>query len=96
MALTKASLVDKISSQMGIKKHDSTDLLEGVIAIIKSTLETGESLKISGFGTFDVRQKKDRKGRNPATGESLIIEARKIVTFKPSKMLNKKINASDE
>ena len=59
---------------------------------MKGTLEAGEKIKISGFGNFEVKQKKDRKGRNPATGDTIIIEARKILGFKPSSVLKQAIN----
>jgi len=67
-------------------------LVEAVFALIKSTLETGEKLKIAGFGNFEVKQKADRRGRNPQTGETITIEARRILTFKPSQVLKKAIN----
>ena len=67
-------------------------MLETVFAIMKSTLESGEKLKISGFGNFEVKQKADRRGRNPQTGEAITIEARRILTFKPSTLLRQAIN----
>ena len=65
-----------------------------LLALMKSILETGETLKISGFGSFVVKQKEDRRGRNPQTGETLTIEARRILTFKPSTVLKEAINKS--
>jgi integration host factor subunit alpha len=67
-------------------------MLESVLSIMKETLESGEKLKIAGFGSFEVKQKKDRRGRNPQTGESITIEARRILTFKPSDVLRNAIN----
>jgi len=67
-------------------------MLEAVFSIMKTTLESGEHLKISGFGTFEIKQKKDRRGRNPQTGEAIIIEARRILSFKPSSILKTAIN----
>jgi len=67
-------------------------LVEAVFSLIKSTLESGEKLKIAGFGNFEVKQKADRRGRNPQTGETITIEARKILTFKPSNVLRLAIN----
>lgn len=90
--MTKIELVEMISEQCGYKKKEASDHLESVFAIMKQTLTSGEDLKISGFGKFEVKQKKDRKGRNPQTGEDLIIESRKVVTFKVSSMLKDRIN----
>jgi len=67
-------------------------MVEAVFALMKNTLESGGNLKISGFGSFIVKQKKDRRGRNPQTGESITIEARRILTFKPSGVLKDQIN----
>ena len=90
--MTKIELAEKISEQQEFSKKEVLDHLESVFAIMKQTLASGEDLKISGFGKFEVKQKKDRKGRNPQTGESLTIESRKIVTFKVSSILKEKIN----
>ena len=67
-------------------------MVEAVFALMKNTLESGEDLKISGFGSFTVKKKADRRGRNPQTGESITIEARRILTFKPSGVLKAQIN----
>ncbi len=72
---------------------ESSALFEEFLSIVKSTLESGEDVKISGFGKFEVKQKTDRRGRNPQTGESLTIESRKIVVFRTSAMLRDRINA---
>ena len=77
---------------MELTRRESAELVEAVFAIMKSTLESGENLKIPGFGSFVVKQKADRRGRNPQTGESLTIEARRILTFKPSPLLKAAIN----
>lgn len=90
--MTKADIFEKIQEGMGLSKKESADKVEAVFAIMKSTLESGESLKISGFGSFIVKQKKDRRGRNPQTGESITIDARRILTFKPSDVLKGQIN----
>ena len=92
MALTKNDIVEKITDQLEFTRKDSLDLLEGVISIMKQTLASGEDIKISGFGKFEVKQKADRRGRNPQTGEDLTIEARRILTFKPSALLRDAIN----
>jgi integration host factor subunit alpha len=67
-------------------------MLEAVLAIMKSTLESGENIRIAGFGNFEIHQKKDRFGRNPQTGEAITIEARRVLTFKPSAVLKSAIN----
>jgi len=88
----KADIVKRINSDLRFSKKEASDLLEGVISIMKTTLESGENLKISGFGSFIVKQKADRRGRNPYTGEALTIEARRVLTFKPSALLRDAIN----
>ena len=91
--MTKADLVEKIHTTIGFTKKESADMLETIFSIMKSTLEAGERLKISGFGNFEVKQKKDRRGRNPQTGETITIEARRVVTFKASTTLRQAVNA---
>jgi integration host factor subunit alpha len=76
--MTKADIAEKIQTATGYNKKESVELMEAVFSLMKSTLESGETLKISGFGNFVVKQKKDRRGRNPQTGESITIEARRI------------------
>ena len=90
--MTKADIFEKVQVGMGLTKKESADLVETVFSVMKSTLESGENLKISGFGNFVVKQKADRRGRNPQTGEALTIEARRILTFKPSGILKDLIN----
>ena len=90
--MTKADIFEKVQVGMGLTKKESADLVETVFSVMKSTLESGENLKISGFGNFVVKQKADRRGRNPQTGETLTIEARRILTFKPSGVLKDLIN----
>jgi integration host factor subunit alpha len=92
MALTKAELVDIICEKAGVMRNDSAHFLEQVFAIMKETLEKGETVKISGFGNFIVREKKPRKGRNPQTGGELVISGRRVSTFKPSVILRKAVN----
>lgn len=92
MAYTKASIVDAICEKIGLPKKDSTDVVELLFDMMKDTLERGENLKISGFGSFTVRQKKSRLGRNPQTGDSMEITARRVVTFKPSQVLRDALN----
>ena len=90
--MTKADIVERIMANTGFSKVESFDMFELVFSIMKNTLENGEDIKISGFGKFEVKQKKDRRGRNPQTGEDLTIEARRVLTFKPSNILRKVIN----
>ena len=90
--MTKVDLTGAIQDAADMTKRDALDALDGLIEIIKATLETGESLKITNFGTFEVKQKHERVGRNPQTGESIIITPRQVVTFKPSKLLRQGIN----
>ena len=92
--MTKAEIAAKIQASSGFTRNDSAELLEAVFSIIKDTLESGETLKISGFGTFEVKQKADRRGRNPQTGEDMIITARRVLTFKPSVVLKQGMNGS--
>ena len=90
--MTKADIVEKIQTATGLTKKDSAEVMEAVFSIMKSTLESGEKLKIAGFGNFEVRQKNDRLGRNPQTGEAMTITARQVLTFRPSTLLKQAIN----
>jgi len=94
--MTKADIAERIHIQVGDRegftRKDSAEMLETVLGIIKNTLEGGEKVKIAGFGCFEVKQKADRRGRNPQTGETITIEARRILTFKPSTLLRKAVN----
>lgn len=93
--MTKSDIAEKIHTTTGLSRKDSTAMMESVFAIMKESLESGETIKISGFGNFEVKQKEARRGRNPQTGETITIEARKVLTFKPSNLLNKAINSLD-
>ena len=90
--MTKNDIAERIHTKLGFSKKNSQDLLESILSIIKDTLETGEKIKVAGFGNFEIKQKQNRIGRNPQTGESLTIEARRILTFKPSAVLKQAIN----
>jgi integration host factor subunit alpha len=85
--MTKADLVDAVFQHVGFSKKESAQIVEQVFDIIKGTLETGEMIKISGFGNFVVRDKRARIGRNPQTGDEIEISARRVLTFKPSQVL---------
>jgi len=91
--MTKADIVEKIYEKVGFSKKESAELVETVFDLIKSTLEDGDKIKIAGFGNFVVKEKSDRRGRNPQTGEEITIVARKILTFKPSQVLKSAINS---
>ncbi len=91
--MTKADIVEKIYEKVGFSKKESAELVELVFDIIKTTLEKGDKIKIAGFGNFVVKEKADRRGRNPQTGEEITISARKILTFKPSQVLKSSINS---
>lgn len=94
--MTKADIVEKIYEKVGFSKKESAELVETVFDLIKSTLEDGDKIKIAGFGNFVVKEKSDRRGRNPQTGEEITIVARKILTFKPSQVLKSAINTSQQ
>ena len=81
MTLTKAQMVESVQNQTGLPGNRSSEIVENLLEIIKSTLESGEDVLISGFGKFSVREKNARKGRNPSTGEDMMLEARKVVTY---------------
>jgi integration host factor subunit alpha len=92
MTLTKANIVDAIHSDLGFPKNRSAELIEILLEQIKSTLEKGEDVLISGFGKFCVKNKKERRGRNPATGDDMMLSQRQVVTFRCSHLLREKIN----
>ena len=92
MTLTKADIVEAVAKQNGYTINRSFELIEILLEIIKSSLESGEDILISGFGKFCVSEKKARKGRNPATGEVMMLAPRKIITFRCSRKLRNKIN----
>ena len=87
MSMTKIDIVNSVYENLGISKKDSVAAVESVFDIIKDELDKGNGVMISGFGKWTVKSKKARKGRNPQTGEALTIDARRVVTFKPSQVL---------
>ncbi len=93
MALTKAQIVGIVQNHLGLSRKRSSQLIENLLEIIKKSLENDEDVLISGFGKFCVKQKRERKGRNPATGEDMMLAPRKVVTFKCSGKLRDKISA---
>ncbi len=92
MALTKADIIAAVQSEIGFTRHQSTDLVESLLELIKSKLASGEDVLVSGFGKFCVHEKRERRGRNPATGEDLMLRPRKVVTFKCSGKLRERVN----
>ena len=95
MSFTKAHLADSIHDQLGLPKNQSVKVLESIIEIIKKALENGEDVLITGFGKFYVKEKKKRRGRNPATGEDLMLGSRRVVGFKCSGKLRDKMNVGN-
>ena len=92
MTLTKAHLIDSIHTRLKLPQGKSSDCVESFLESIKKPLENGDDVLISGFGKFCVKDKKERRGRNPQTGESLMLESRKIVRFRCSGVLRDKMN----
>ena len=90
--MTKVEIIARIYEKVGFSKKDATDVVEATFDIIKGCLERGEKVKISGFGNFVVNTKRPRKGRNPQTGDEIIIVGRKVLMFKASQILKKSLN----
>ena len=90
--MTKADIVQIVWEKIGFSRKETFDMVEEVFEIIQDTLANGQEVKITNFGNFEVRQKKTRKGRNPQTGETLEISARRVLSFKPSVMLKRELN----
>jgi integration host factor subunit alpha len=93
MALTKNQIVDSIQDSLGFPRNRSVQLTETLLELVKKTLESGEDIMISGFGKFCVKEKNRRRGRNPATGEDMMLDERKVVTFTCSGKLRDRINS---
>lgn len=91
MALTKAEVAEHLFEKVGLSKRDAKDMVEVFFEEIRETLESGEQVKLSGFGNFDLRIKSERPGRNPKTGEDIPISARKVVTFRPGQKLKSRV-----
>jgi len=92
MALTKNNIVEQIQTICGFPRNKSVEITETLLELIKSSLASGDDVLVSGFGKFCVKEKAERKGRNPATGDDAILPARRVVTFKCSGKLREKIN----
>ena len=93
MTLTKAELADLLFEKVGLNKREAKDMVEAFFEEIRGALERGESVKLSGFGNFQLRDKPQRPGRNPKTGEEIPITARRVVTFRPGQKLKARVEA---
>lgn len=93
--MTKADIVEKVYSKIGFSKKEASELVEMVFSTLKDVLHNGDKVKISGFGNFVVREKNERVGRNPQTGEQIKISARRVLTFRPSQVLKAMLNGED-
>ncbi|MBF0456293.1 MAG: integration host factor subunit alpha [Nitrospirae bacterium] len=89
--MTKADIINSLFENVGLPKKESEEIIETILDAMKRTFSEGESIKVSGFGTFNVRKKRLRRGRNPKTGEDIEITPRTVVTFKPSNYLKAKV-----
>jgi integration host factor subunit alpha len=92
MTLTKAHIVKALAEQIGYSKNKSVNTIETLLELIKRSLESGEDVLVSGFGKFCVKEKHERRGRNPATCEDMMMESRRVVTFRCSRQLRDKVN----
>ena len=93
MALTKADMAEKLYEELGLNKREAKELVEMFFEEICAALEAGTQVKLSGFGNFDLRNKNERPGRNPKTGEDIPITARRVVTFRPGQKLKARVEA---
>jgi integration host factor subunit alpha len=93
MALTKAEMAEHLFEELGLNKREAKDMVEMFFEEIRMSLENGRQVKLSGFGNFDLREKKQRPGRNPKTGEEIPISARRVVTFRPGQKLKARVEA---
>ncbi len=93
MALTKADLAEKLYEELGLNKREAKEIVEIFFEEVRSALEAGNQVKLSGFGNFDLRDKNQRPGRNPKTGEEIPITARRVVTFRPGQKLKARVEA---
>ncbi len=93
MALTKAEMAERLFDDLGLNKREAKELVEAFFEEIRFSLEQGQQVKLSGFGNFDLRNKNQRPGRNPKTGEEIPISARRVVTFRPGQKLKARVEA---
>lgn len=92
-ALTKAQMAEKLYEELGLNKREAREIVELFFEEIRAALESGRQVKLSGFGNFDLRDKQERPGRNPRTGEQIPISARRVVTFRPGQKLKARVEA---
>jgi integration host factor subunit alpha len=92
-ALTKAQMADRLFDELGLNKREAKEIVEMFFDEVRASLERNEQVKLSGFGNFDLRQKGERPGRNPKTGEEIPISARRVVTFRPGQKLKARVEA---
>ena len=92
-ALTKAEMAEKLFEELGLNKREAKEVVERFFEEVRSSLENNEHVKLSGFGNFDLRDKSQRPGRNPKTGEEIPITARRVVTFRPGQKLKARVEA---
>ncbi len=95
MALTKSELADSLFFQLGLNKREAKEFVDKVFEEVKRSLESGQAVKLSGFGNFELRDKNQRPGRNPKTGEEIPISARRVVTFRPGQKLRAQVEGGD-
>ena len=93
MSLTKADIADRLFNEVGLNKREAKEFVDAYFEIIRQALENGENVKLSGFGNFQLREKNQRPGRNPKTGEEIPISARRVVTFRPGQKLRASVEA---
>jgi integration host factor subunit alpha len=93
MALTKAGMAEQLFEELGLNKREAKDMVESFFEEVRRALEAGDQVKLSGFGNFDLRDKNQRPGRNPKTGEEIPISARRVVTFRPGQKLKTRVEA---
>ncbi len=93
MALTKADMAEKLFEELGFNKREAKELVEQFFEEVRASLAEGQQVKLSGFGNFDLRDKNQRPGRNPKTGEEIPISARRVVTFRPGQKLKARVEA---
>jgi len=93
MSLTKADIADRLFNEVGLNKREAKEFVDAYFEIVRQALENGENVKLSGFGNFQLREKNQRPGRNPKTGEEIPISARRVVTFRPGQKLRARVEA---
>ncbi|MCO7223772.1 integration host factor subunit alpha [Pleionea sp. CnH1-48] len=93
MALTKADMAERLYDELGLNKREAKEMVEAFFEEVRNSLESAEQVKLSGFGNFDLRDKNQRPGRNPKTGEEIPISARRVVTFRPGQKLKARVEA---